>query len=660
MRVRLLCLVSLITLSVAACGAVQVPRIVASHAPLHITSHVSGTVTGLKSMLSRVVSISMVSPSAGFALAQDSADIRSALLFTQDGGRTWKTRSALPDASVAIQFLDARDGYAATPRGLLATTDGGLTWQVRTQQQFSQVKFATTSDGIALSQSGSLLRTADGGRTWQPVSLGQGLNFRAVSVLPGPRYYAVASGQSGAALFASANGGANWTELFSSLQSPGLHGAYLSYLAQFRAQMGSAGPSPTFTQGASVTFTTPSVGWVSLFDGGLLATLVARTTDGGQTFTYGWGNVGCAMGCNAMGGGLYPAAYLGAQDAWRYNGQAVDRSTDGGQTFQAGGPVPLGLPASNALQTVQFVTPDFGIAGGQDGIVRTTDAGRTWQRVWPAGPGPLEKIAMTASGLGVAQSQAQPSVLWLTRDGGKYWRKLRTFPAASGPYAYAQITDFWAFPGGRVLVADGQQLFSTRDYGRTWQARALAQPASSPYGGGAVTFSSLSDGWYINVGDSATASSLYATTNGGRTWQLHSSGPLKVGPTNCQPTGSETGWCLSGVKSPTLPPTQWVLDLMATTDGGRHFTTVGTVSMAAVDGDGLSFYSPYGGVVAETKALLLTQSAGQRFKEVTLAHPKSMFFTQVDAVSAQQIYLLTGSGTLLVTSDGGRNWRQVP
>ncbi|MDA8347112.1 MAG: YCF48-related protein [Thermaerobacter sp.] len=672
MRAQIGVVISLFALGLAACSASgptsvtgTQPQVLASKAKLHIVRRIS--VQALKGQAApiQVSSVSLLSASEGYALAQSATQsaTNAWLLFTSDGGRTWGVDDTLPSQTSAIQFVDQSYGFALTPTALLATVNGGRNWTTRSNTAFSKIKFVSRSDGIATTSVGTLEITRDGGKTWQQALSGSGLYFGSVSALNGPRYYALGflmgKASSSTSLFASTDGGATWTRLFSSVESPGLHTAYLAYV---KAEMqGYQPPYPAFAQGGSVTFTTPSVGWVSLFDGGFLSTLVARTVDGGRTWTYAWGNDGCAMGCNASGGGLYPAAYLDAQDAWRYGGQSIDRSTDGGATFQTGGPVPLGLPASNSVRALQFINPDLGIAGTTDGILRTQDGGKTWQRVWPQGPGPLAQISMTASGYGLAVSQGQPNLLWRTQDGGRTWQRLRSFSDKSQSQAPElarplQISAFWAFPGGRALVVAGGTLYRNEHQGRTWQAMALKLPGGSDYSIQTVIFSSPKVGWYINSNFPSVA--LYSTADGGRTWKLVSHS-LQAGPTNCQPAGKSAGWCINGKKDFKVPPDAWKLALMATTDGGRRFTTVGTLPMES-SVFSISFYSPYAGALLESRDILLTQDAGQTFTDIHFSLPKYSFLNKVDAVSAQEIYVLTDGGRLLETRDGGVHWQQVP
>lgn len=74
---------------------------------------------------------------------------------------------------------------------------------------------------------------------------------------------------------------------------------------------------------------------------------------------------------------------------------------------------------------------------------------------------------------------------------------------------------------------------------------------------------------------------------------------------------------------------------------------------------GLSFASFSTGAVLGGHDVYLTQDAGRTFTHLRLDLGRDVFLTQVDVVSAREIYLVTESGRLLESQDGGGSWRQV-
>ena len=328
-----------------------------------------------------------------WALAVNPAEpfARARLLLSSDGGQSFQPRGTLPAATTGIDFPTAQVGFAWSGKELLRSDDGGRTWAAIAQSDFAEVRFASAQDGIAVFADGRLATSGDGGRSWQAALGSTGLSFRSAFALPGPRFWALGftpgSWASRSVLWRRAGGGP-WQTVFDGVAGAPVHHAYLAYL---RAEFPTTPPAydpKTFGQGGDVWFMTPEVGYVALFDGGQLATMVLRTANGGRSWTYAWGNAGCAMGCSAAGESLYPMAFFGPQQVWRIDGYALDRSQDGGRTFTKGGPLRLGLSTSQTVRGAAFLSPNLGILGTVDGIWRTTDGGTHWTRAWPKAPGP--------------------------------------------------------------------------------------------------------------------------------------------------------------------------------------------------------------------------------------------------------------------------------
>ncbi len=632
-----------VVLLLAACGAqpaALMPQ--PSHAALHIVATLRASVRLAPAAPVQATAIDMVSPRLGFALGTTAGGGgRTWLLTTRDGGRRWTVGVPLSDAS-SLQFLDPQDGFVLTSAGLQGTTDGGKRWLTLDRRSFAAVRFASPSDGVAINARQELLHTTDGGRTWTLAEVQAGLSFTSVSAVSGPYYFALAAGagaRANTSVLLQSQDGVHWTTLFRGITSPALHSAYLAYLGREFSGRHLTAP-PTFGQGGQVVFTSPKTGWVSLLDGGYTATMVAHTDDGGRTFRFAWGNSGCAMGCNAMGGGLYPATFLGAQMSWRYSGQELQRSLDGGRSFSSGGPLALTLAANQGVRQTQFLTRAFGFAATMAGILRTTDGGASWQRVWPKTPGPLTAAAFGRGDFGVAVSQAQLGVIWRTTDGGRSWRRVYDLPG--GGY---QVNGLWAFgdhqslaltePGGEI------ELWATRDGGLQWTRQRLHLPPVPPYSTPDLWFGSLNDGWL-------TASNLsqrvfYVTRDGGRTWTREPKSAALSNVAACAPLPGGNGWCVGS-------------ELYASANGGRSFVGAGFLP-GLVSGSGLGFRSLAGGAVFSGNSVYVTADAGRSFMRIVL--PQDIFVESVQFLSPEVLYVVTGDGRLLQTRDGGRKWRQI-
>ncbi|HRA68481.1 MAG TPA: hypothetical protein PL187_20820, partial [Caldilinea sp.] len=159
-----------------------------------------------------------------------------ALLFTDDGGATW--REATPPGArlhdpATVFFLDRDAGWLAemapeTPGVVVvaATTDGGRTWQRRDHQLFAAHNPAGQAGALTMHwldrgagwlvvrqktssnfKQGTLFGTQDGGASWQQLSLPGGAPVFFISATTGWS----AGGTNGDAWFRTDDGGVTWT-----------------------------------------------------------------------------------------------------------------------------------------------------------------------------------------------------------------------------------------------------------------------------------------------------------------------------------------------------------------------------------------------------------------------------------------------------------------
>jgi photosystem II stability/assembly factor-like uncharacterized protein len=191
-------------------------------------------------------------------------------------------------------------------------------------------------------------------------------------------------------------------------------------------------------------------------------------------------------------------------------------------------PVPTGSDQQyRGLDAVDKRTAWVGGSAGE--VLRTTDGGRTWADVSPAGSEGLlfrdvEAFgARRASVLAIGESDA--SRIYTTYDGGRAWR---TAFVNDDPRAFYDCMDFFA--GGRRGLAlsdpvEGKfRILATDDFGRTWHvlpsdgmpAAAEGEFAFAASGTCLVT-SGGRDAWFASGGG---ASRVFRSRDGGRTWSV--------------------------------------------------------------------------------------------------------------------------------------------
>ncbi len=640
MRYRLI-RVGALALVLAGCSASPKPTAAApslNPGPIHpvntVTAHI---LPSSQATTMTPTAVDPLSPSLIYALAQTSSNAQ--VLMSQDQGQHWSRIGTIPGSSPKqLEFVNPEDGFAIGPHTLWSTRSGGQLWTPQNREGLEHVCFASSQVGLAIAPNQhQVVGTTDGGHIWNVRLSRPGVTFTDVSVASASVVYALAGSSSGPRLYRSTNDGKTWTLLFANVNQSPLASAYQQYVKAMAFPQ--VNPLPQFKQGGQIDFTSPTTGWATLFSGNYLAQAVLRTTDGGATWNYVWGNSGCAMGCNAMGGGLHPATFHGTTGAWRFDLTRIDVSTNAGKSWQQSSPLPFSLAASQAVSDIAMISPAVGWLTAPAGIYATLDGGLHWTRQWPNIPTAVSHVSIRSSGTGWMVTQNLAHTLWVTHNGGETWTPV--------PHVFGAITSLDLWNHGRGMVVSIQGVGGmTRDGGRQWIP--LNWPRSMKSGLNQVLdmqFANPRDGWATTLSDQ-----LVTTENGGRGWNLvhqFSPGPLAV-----DFLSSHDGWALTGLKSSKVSSSRWNVHVVMTHDGGRKWSSAGSLHL--LDNPmSLSFISMNQGWVATANSLLETTDGGRSWSAVSLphVHPAS-----VDALTANTVYLVTLGGRLLKTQNGGKTW----
>jgi photosystem II stability/assembly factor-like uncharacterized protein len=243
------------------------------------------------------------------------------------------------------------------------------------------------------------------------------------------------------------------------------------------------------------------------------------------------------------------------------------------------------LPAPG-IQDIGLLSPEMGWALRGGRLLSTGDGGRTWEDHTPDGVAELSAEILAATYLDAQhawalgfESSGDPGSLSVfnSADGGVTWQSV-SLPATSGEPVVAASLEFvdpdngWValkLPSGSSFSLG--RLFATRDGGRTWEERTL--PLGEP-----VAFIDSRRGW---VAGGPAGDQLYHTRDGGVTWEAQSL-PL--------PTTTSTGRALVGLpqfedqQKGVLPVTLTdqsysALLLFATDDGGESWELAETLDL---------------------------------------------------------------------------------
>ncbi len=243
-----------------------------------------------------------------------------------------------------------------------------------------------------------------------------------------------------------------------------------------------------------------AVGW------GVDGSVVLKTTDGGGTWNI-----------QEQPGALLFSAHFSSPDTGMVAGYLgscncgmIARTEDGGATWSTGV-----ADGSTGFYSLSFTGTDTGFVCGYDGfIMKTTDRGVNWRKVKTGTSDVFRRIFMADARVGFATAGLgrtfnQPGQLYKTTDDGEHWKRIQEF---SGSMVLGDIW-FTSPDVGYFVGHDGREaIYKTVNGGATWD---------SVYHGGTddvlqgVIFASPTTGYAVG-----TNSRILRTTDAGATWHV--------------------------------------------------------------------------------------------------------------------------------------------
>ncbi len=255
---------------------------------------------------------------------------------------------------------------------------------------------------------------------------------------------------------------------------------------------------------------------------------------------------------------LTSVAFSGSGDGWAVGaGGAVVATSDGGVTWQA-----ESSGSGYSMSDVAFAGGRHGWAVGAT-VLGTADGGRSWTTQAAAGPGELSAVtavdathAWAAGGTAGAQGRVlvtTDGLSWRAQDVG-VCQRLRDIAFSDRLHGWA--VGFW----GTIIA--------TTDGGATWTAQHATPDGVS--GGADLSAATLDSvdflnddvGWaagYVSGGLSCRAL-LLATTDGGAHWTTRSLGAIGTGLHDVTFVDAQHGWAAAWYRQQAV--------ILATADGG--------------------------------------------------------------------------------------------
>lgn len=446
----------------------------------------------------------------------------SILTSTNDGGKTWKNE---PIGEIKffsyVQFVDSKNGFVAGSAilsedqavgiyQLYVTTDGGKTWKERNSSLgFSplEVHFTSVNDGFAIERydpvtgKDKLLKTTDGGKSWVIVKEMSNLVISNMTFPDEKNGYVIteilepagSKSVSSIVIFKTVDGGKSWKSQ-----------KFFDISSDIKGQMI-----------YSIHFKDGNNGWVLLsggFDGPIYTDLY-RTVDGGKTWQKSYSHKESGFAKVAFfddkTGIVLPAF-------WDLMPK-VYRTTDAGNTFDQ-----LVQGTNLHFNAFHFMDSKTGFASNENGLVKTTDGGKSWSLVSDVKATYFERVKFfnDKEGIAICYDDAGSTIVCSTTDGGNIWKNHKIqFDGFPQKLTFLDLQTCYAFS----LEVDKRIVKRSDDGGKTWKELLVDTAPEGQFND--LVFIDKNTGWM--TGDvllpgakknGGLVSYIKKTTDGGASW----------------------------------------------------------------------------------------------------------------------------------------------
>ncbi len=442
---------------------------------------------------------------------------------TNNGGKTLSDTAFKNNVPLlSVHFSDPMNGVLFSyGRNFFKTEDGGNSWVKKSinlqDSNVADMKMASPDTLFSLLKSGKIIRSVDSGNTWttQHSFFGDEFNFE-ILIVSSLEIHVL----TGREIIRSLDGGNTWTAL-TNLPEITFNGLSISPDKQTIAIAGGMGGSGHFSQFMAIskdkgnhwdtlTFIMGNSTAMHFLDGkkGYLCAgynWLFKTINGGITWKKTGGDLPFA------GEDYEPVKkihYVNDSFAIVYSNRLFV-SSDSGQSWKA-----TNLPAGfdkESFKQFQFLTVRTGFIADANGIYRTRNGGSSWTKVLSFGfEYWLRDFHIDpVSGVGVAAGFQ--GFVWRTQDFGATWQTV-TFPNNVSLASAYVVNSSLAFMG-----TDGKILYRSTNGGLSWQSRLLDNYDNIPL---KYFLFSGSDTGVVVSGLPNSSARMFATTDGGDTWEL--------------------------------------------------------------------------------------------------------------------------------------------
>lgn len=303
--------------------------------------------------------------------------------------------------------------------------------------------------------------------------------------------------------------------------------------------------------------------------------------------------------------------------------------------------------------------------GYPDLIVRSADGGHSWKVVHgdlaTASPDLPMLMACAFADADHGWAVGRSGKILATSDAGVSWTAQRA-PSSSAildAVAAVDADHVWAVgrepDSGGGPSGEGAVLWATVNGGQTWQAQRLAGVSNLR----GVAFADARHGWVVGGDMNGEYGLVLATRDGGEHWTEQARYHLTAfSGVAC--TDAEHAWAVGGPQQYPITPGETPPPLIAATSDGRTWTTqLASDANTNAPLRDVSFVDSSTGWAVGSETLLSTTDGGSTWS----SHAVEKSWSRMASVSfadAQYGWVLAGDKrSLLMTQDGGATWSRT-
>lgn len=556
----------------------------------------------------RVLSLSFLDARSGFVETEGSGPQDEDLLWTDNGGASFETRSLPPLLHAAkkgpVKFISPSVGVVAINGGepagqIWRTTDGARSWSqvASSTEPLAAITFVTPLAGYAVGEKDTMLRTEDGGQTWRAMGLKLPAGTPARDLLD------ISCAGTNTCLMATGTGSGSYSSTIMRTTDGGLTGQLTPAFIGSSANLWVLAVASTQSGGA-VTVGSDGATSVSDDGGATFATQASEMVDFGDVFE----QARIRLGASPL------EAYIPAEYG------RLAHTKDGGLSWEL-----LRIQTNKQVLDAAFPSSRTGFALVHGGAVYDTEnGGRSWSKCGSAGRAPGALIAASTRTVIVTSARG----IWRSTNGCQSFQHIHEqVPRGTGRGEQALSGVELEYGGaeriGGTVVAFGlHQLLESTDGGASW--RAIPDP---PVKGNIECISFLN----ANTGYVLLEGRLYFTRDAGRNWHEILSLPANA---TAEPPAMSFSSVAKGYVATRYPYEESGNIVFRTEDAGRSWipeeipkrigavTAVGNLAYAASEGGGYVYVTRHGGLAGRRShiTLAISGSARRSHQEIRRRH----------------------------------------